>query len=549
MRIIRSLKLLLIPSMLMSCAVESPELVPCMCDGSDQTLGILDCMCEPAPKKTQRQVAYIQDEIQDEDVQPTKSQADAYAYLHQSRNKYAPVKLEFVDFRIPKGKTYEDYDNKLGNYRFRIFGCRRFDKEVFLNQGRAMQKDMKFFDVFYETMNDYYPTVVEKSNPYYVYSDKAQAEYVLTAEVNDYFMNVCDEFDWDNVKKKSSRTGTSEMTVTWRLMDLSRSKVYCKGTTVGYGEMNQGEFKGETLLVERAFGDALSKLPDVQCFNPELAKRVSPEELQAQLDELAALEKQRLNFRNQYNREIQGIAMLQNCGSGEVNQAGGNAGKGNAIDVNGGADGSGNVVDVNGNKINGYIDDNGNFVASGSAVDENGGSRSSFTNGQEKALKPLMLSDNCQEVTLDDSCTTIKVTKNNITWSDDYWLDIPSDVSTPLPAKQNRDAVENMFANAKNNFCIQSVKPYDNMSPENVYRLRSSVVAVENPSGRKGAGLIISDQMILTSADLLDKAKNRFVIKTINGNQFEASAIRVNPNKNVALLLLDEKTRYAPLPL
>lgn len=87
------------------------------------------------------------------------------------------------------------------------------------------------------------------------------------------------------------------------------------------------------------------------------------------------------------------------------------------------------------------------------------------------------------------------------------------------------------------------------MSPENIYKLRSSVVAVENPQGRKGAGLIISDQLILTSADLLDKTRNRFTIKTINGMDFGASAFRVNPNKNVALLLLDEKTRFAPLPL
>lgn len=613
MSIIRSLKLMLIPTMLVSCAIESPELVPCMCDGSEQTLGILDCMCDPAAPKTQRKVAYIQDEAPQE-VKPSKDEFNAYAYLHQSRDKYAPVKLEFVDFRIPKGRKYEDYDTKLGNYRFRIFGCRRFDKEVFLNQGRAMQKDMKFFDIFYETMNDYYPVVVDKSNPYYIYSDKAQPEYILTAEINDYFMNVCDEFDWNNVKKQNLRTGSSEMTVTWRLMDLTKSKVYCKGTTTGYGEMKDGEFKGETLLVERAFGDALSKLPEVECYNSEIAKRVSPEEIQAQLNQIAAIEKQKVNFRNQYEREIQGISMLQNCGSGMVDGAsasnvtvvqaqtpadkievveGGDifaSGRevkgyidedgnfvidGRSVDEQGGTEGKGSVsaAEPEVETISGFIDENGNFVADGRKVDETGGTAvsgyidekgnyaskqeiiersggsSKFSNGQEKGLKPLMLSDNCQEVELGDSCTTIKVTKNNITWADDYWLDIPADVSTPLAAKQNRAAVENMFANANNNFCIQSVKPYESMSPENIYKLRSSVVAVENPQGRKGAGLIISDQLILTSADLLDKTRNRFTIKTINGMDFGASAFRVNPNKNVALLLLDEKTRFAPLPL
>lgn len=727
MKLLRSLKLMLIPSLLMSCSVQSPELIPCMCDGSDQTLGILNCMCEPGKKKPVRQISYIQDKG-DEQMNPSGDQLSAYAYLHQNRNQYAPVQLEYVDFRIPKGQKYDEFDTKLGDYRFRIFGCRRFDKEVYLNQGRAMQKDMKFFDIFYEAMNDYYPVVVDKSNPYYIYSDKAQPEYILTAEINDYFMNVCDEFDWENVKKQNLRNGTSEMTVTWRLMDITKSKVYCKGTTTGYGEMKNGEYKGETLLVERAFADALNKLPEVQCFNPELAKRVKPEVLQAQLAQIDAQEKQKITFKNQYEPELQGVSLLQGCASGEltgnsgtkgsgkilpaeekitlaVDETGGILGKGrevtgyidengnivvvdesgnsqstgqyvkgyidengnfviinSAIEERGGADGKGQLIsgyidekgnfvatnssveesgktvskgkrpvgyiDENGNftaisstvtenggatgngsKLVGYIDEKGNFVATGNHIDENGGSHGSgksslgkidehggsnvrsnkiagvispegkfvsnfiieekggsyyyyaqteersgglskFSAGQPKGLKSLTLTDNCREVTVgEDSCTTIKVTKNTITYADDYWIDVPADASSGMTALKNRAAAENMYADAKNNFCIQSVKPYQTMSPENIYKLRASVVSVENPSGRKGAGLIISDQLILTSADLLDKTKNHFDIKAINGMTYSGSAFRVNPNKNVALILLDEKTKFAPLPL
>lgn len=757
MKLLRSLKLMLIPSLLMSCSVQSPELIPCMCDGSDQTLGILDCMCEPGKKKPVRRVSYIQDKG-DERMNPTGDQLNAYAYLHQSRNKYAPIQLEYVDFRIPKGQKYDEFDTKLGNYRFRIFGCRRFDKEVYLNQGRAMQKDMKFFDIFYESMNDYYPVVVDKSNPYYVYSDKAQPEYILTAEINDYFMNVCDEFDWENVKKQNLRNGTSEMTVTWRLMDITKSKVYCKGTTTGYGEMKNSEYKGETLLVERAFADALNKLPEVQCFNPELAKRVKPEVLAAQLAQIDAQEKQRITFKNQYSPELQGVSLLQSCASGDLTNNGGTKatgsispaeekialsidensgilGKGrevtgyidengnvvivdesgnsqgsgqyvkgyidengnfvivnSAVEEKGGVNGNGQLIsgyidengnfvaisssveesgkaagkgkhpigyiDENGNftainstvaenggstgignklvgyinedgnfvatgmKIDenggtkgsgkiiaGYIDENGSFIATNSRVDENGGAKASgksslgkidenggssarsnkiagvissegkfvsnfiieekggsyfyyaqteersgglskFSAGQPKGLKALAITDNCREVTVgEDSCTTIKVTKNTITYADDYWIDVPADTTSGITALKNRAAAENMYADAKNNFCIQSVKPYQTMSPENIYKLRTSVVSVENPSGRKGAGLIISDQLILTSADLLDKTKNSFDIKAINGMTYNGSAFRVNPNKNVALILLDEKTKFAPLPL
>lgn len=70
------------------------------------------------------------------------------------------------------------------------------------------------------------------------------------------------------------------------------------------------------------------------------------------------------------------------------------------------------------------------------------------------------------------------------------------------------------------------------------------------PDGKKGAGLLLSDQFVLTSADLLNKEKNSFKVKMINGKETTANAVRVNPNKNVALLLLDEKIDdVRPLPL
>lgn len=714
MKIKRSLKLLL-TTLLVSCSVESPELIPCMCDGEEKTLGLFDCMCEPGKKKPVKKIAYIQDEP--ETTQVAKGEAAAYAHLHHSRSSYAPVKLEYVDFRIPRGQKFDEYETKLGNYRFRIFGCRRFDKEVYLNQGRAMQKDMRFFDVFFEQMNDYYPVVVDKSNPYYIYSDKAQPEYILTAEITDYFMNVCDEFDWNEADKKNLRTGTSEMTVTWRLMNLAKDKVYCKGTTTGYGEMKHGEYKGETLLVERAFGDALTKLPQIDCYNEQVSQRIAPEQIQAQLEQIAYLEGRKDNFRNQYRKEIDGIELLQSCGSGFIDENGSATGTGttttmtttvNSVSYDGDATGRGQIIDIkttgteykiggymdengnvisssslideygnvmgsgsrvrgyideNGNfiavtskgmtiakgqEITGFIDENGNFVATGSVIkdsggvigsgqkikgyiDENGnfvatGSISSETGGitgsgqtaqayinekgnfiaagsvinetggalgkgqnvegyidekgnfvvssvlidekggvsgsgsstvetktaiiRQKGLNGLQLSSDCQEVRLDENaCSTIKVVKNNITWADDYWLDVPLNQTSSLKTMESRTAIEEMFSDSKNSFCILSVPPYENMSPENLYKLRASIVSVENPYGRKGAGLIISDQLILTSADLIDKRSNNFTIRTINGVTFGGSAFRVNPNKNVALINLDEKTKFSPLPL
>lgn len=61
--------------------------------------------------------------------------------------------------------------------------------------------------------------------------------------------------------------------------------------------------------------------------------------------------------------------------------------------------------------------------------------------------------------------------------------------------------------------------------------------------------MIIADNLILTSADLMVKDNNNFNIQTINGKHLKATALRVNPNKNIAILLLDQPTQFTPLPL
>lgn len=54
---------------------------------------------------------------------------------------------------------------------------------------------------------------------------------------------------------------------------------------------------------------------------------------------------------------------------------------------------------------------------------------------------------------------------------------------------------------------------------------------------------------MLTSADLIVKDNNRYNLETINGGKLKATAFRINPSKNTALLVLDEKTKYTPLSL
>ena len=559
--------------LLSACNVESPELLPCMCNpDADSTLGIFDCMCEPAKKKPVRKISYLQDtqKINYQSLIISDEQYKAYTLLHKSRDEYAPIKLENVDFRIKKNRKYDEYNTKLGDYRFRIFGCRRETKNAYLNQGRSMQKDMHFFDVFYETMNDYYPVVVEPSNVYYPDSDKVQHEYVITAEITDYFMNICDEFDWNEAKNKKLRNGTSEMTVIWRVMNLAKDEVYCKGTTTGYGQIMEGEPNGETLLVERAFEDALVKLPEISCINQTLSQRLCAEDLEYQLAKLHMSENCEDCFASEFAGELKAIELLQECDEKQAVEK--------------------TVAQTT------PVSCSGSACTSVMALTEGGTSSSSMTEAISEMvggtagnanISTITVAEECKNAEIAEECGEFEECHTNIepqtaiNVADDIFVDIPLEVdtaeavdiiedggttalsnvvdiaameeqtSTPLP-QDNVDIEkvgEDSYANVKSSFCILNNPPFENLDPYNLYKLRTSIVSVENSKGQKGAGLVIADNMVLTSADLITKDNNRYNLETLHGKKFKGSAFRINPNKNVAVLLLDTPTEHQPLPL
>ena len=109
-----SLTLLLPLLALAACDKESPELIPCMCDpNADSTLGIFDCMCEPVKKRPVRRISYLEDKQKIRyQTLIIDDQYDAYVMLHQSRNSFAPIKLENVDFRIRKDRRYDSYQKR-----------------------------------------------------------------------------------------------------------------------------------------------------------------------------------------------------------------------------------------------------------------------------------------------------------------------------------------------------------------------------------------------------------------------------------------------------
>ena len=411
-----------------------------------------------------------------------------YIYQAVARNccAMAPLYLDHVDFKLSDNFTATPYGEKLGNYRFRIFGCRRYDKEAILNQGRVMQKDMNFNKVFEEVTGDCYNLVKIPDDLCLQTTPSPLPEYLLTAEITDFFMNVCDGYNWDEAQKQNTRSGSAEMTVTWRLTNLTKTAVLWEGTTTGYSDLYDGTKDGEIKLVETAFADAVSNLRNMPGFEDQLMVRLTPEELSAQrnalIDEEIALNPAKCQFQRELqcyqqcqivcpvSNAPQCPAIMQQCGCQQTAPA--------------------PVIIEDAGVIAGYeVFDN--------LVEEKSG----------------------------------VVSGGEVTVVDDTWVDMQQDTKS------------------FDSLCIVDRPPYDTLSPENLYKVRASVVEIDNKAGKKGAGLIISESFVLTSADLVDKANNSYQLKTINGKNLTGHAVRINPGKNIALIMLDEPTAYTPLSL
>lgn len=191
--------------------------------------------------------------------------------------KLAPIKLEYVDFKIDRARTAEDWGKDIGKYNFKLFGCKRADKSVVLNQGRAMRRDMKFGDVFFEEMNELFPVVVAKDSPYYPYSiGDVPPGYLITAEIKDLYINVCDHYDWRTRVYSQLRSGSAEIKVLWRVITPYNRKLYWEDVTHGYARLEDPIRNGEVRLAEKAFADALVRLIGMPGFWKPCATSPTP---------------------------------------------------------------------------------------------------------------------------------------------------------------------------------------------------------------------------------------------------------------------------------
>ena len=577
---------------------------PCKtCDKNGSIFGGAPCN-GPACRPEKTNPKYIQNYILYDD--------SLYSAIHRQCGDFAPLELEWVDFRLKNGMDNNGYSRKLGKYRFRIFGCRRDTKNAILNEGRILEKDMSFIEIFDDMVSDCYK-VVKTPNDLCLRADSPLPEYVLTAEITDYYMNLCDEYNWDEAKKEDKRIGSSEMTVVWRLMDLTKTNVLWKGKSVGYGEVEDGEYNGEIVLIERAFADAVDNLRNLPGFEDQLSKRLSPEELQRQRNALIDMQRQMDPVKCQFSEEIKvmedsgsvssGYGMNEGWinvpeakmvdgqiveNSGSASSGFGAAEGGNVTELqmvdgrivensgsvssgSGAAEGSnvtelqlidGQIVETSGASASGYGMAEGGNVTELQMVDgrivENSGSVSSGSGAAEGSnVTELQLIDGQIVETSGASASgygmaeggnvTEIITTGGVVTED---FGVVSDGAAMYEVEAVEPLPSDMSAMIESDsLCIREQPDYDNMGPENVYKVRTAVVSVANAKGKKGAGLLISEQFVMTSADLVDRSNNSYALETINGKKLKARAFRINPKKNTALLVLDKPTQYTPLSL
>lgn len=542
---------------------------------------LIFCMCQiPSPVFCSEKTTVVIDEDHATPVYDTSS-TELAERLFTFDPKLAPIKLEYVDFKINRNRTAEEWGKDIGRYNFKLFGCKRAEKNVVLNEGRAMRRDMKFDNVFFEEMNELFPVIVRKDNPYFPYSISAERPdllpgYVITAEIKDLFINVCDQYDWRTRTYSQLRSGSSEIQVLWRVMTPFNRKLYWEDVTRGYAEIQTPVRDGEIRLIEKAFADALVRLIGMPGFLETMRTVPDPEELQKakkEFDALAYEHKRYKKLRSSYRRKRIKFYVNREHIRDNLEKM--------AL--------SGRALTEETEKGNGSLrelQDLESRLADGETLSPEELERLSVMR-KELAGTPLAQIKSAEK-TLSDSV------ENEVSEHDMFDQGKSGIFARGLSDKGDGSGVfarllkeppltrgvfghvlkavplgrfleeftlsselekeENKFGFAVSSvdgwITIDNQKPFRYLSPMRIYRIRSSVVAVTNEE-EVGSGLIISPSLVLTNYEI---AKKTTYVKTefLDGRVVSSMVLRVNKDKDVALLYMppSEFDEYNwPIPL
>lgn len=496
--------------------------------------------------------------------------------------KLAPIKLEYVDFKINRNRTVDEWGKDIGRYNFKLFGCKRAEKNVVLNEGRAMRRDMKFDNVFFEELNELFPVIVRRDNPYFPYSIGAERPgllpgYVVTAEIKDLFINVCDQYDWRTRTYSHLRGGSSEIKVLWRVMTPFNRKLYWEDVTSGYAEVQTPVRDGEIRLIEKAFADALIRLVGMPGFIETMRRVPDADELnkaKAEFDALAyehkkykklqsSYRRNRIKFYSERKRERDLDTLEHRMLSGQDLPE-----DGLVHDIRNRSLDDLERMLKNGEELSpeelarlgamrralssgekgrngdgrGLTDEAGSGVAGRGLSDQSDGGvyAHMLKDGENNGVLTRLLKEPpLEKGILGRLLPTLPLVKN----IEGYTL--TSDLSRADSRKTGF-----LVSPVDGWITINNQKPFRYLSPMRLYRIRSSVVAVSNEE-QVGSGLVISPSLVLTNYDIAHKTT---FVKTefLDGRVVSSMVLRLNKDKDVALLYMPptEFDKYNwPVPL
>ena len=496
--------------------------------------------------------------------------------------KLAPIKLEYVDFKINRNRTVDEWGKDIGRYNFKLFGCKRAEKNVVLNEGRAMRRDMKFDNVFFEELNELFPVIVRRDNPYFPYSIGAERPgllpgYVVTAEIKDLFINVCDQYDWRTRTYSHLRGGSSEIKVLWRVMTPFNRKLYWEDVTSGYAEVQTPVRDGEIRLIEKAFADALIRLVGMPGFIETMRRVPDIDELnkaKAEFDALAyehkkykklqsSYRRDRIKFYSERKRERDLDTLEHRMLSGQDLPE-----DGLVHDIRNRSLDDLERMLKNGEELSpeelarlgamrralssgekgrngdgrGLTDEAGSGVAGRGLSDQSDGGvyAHMLKDGENNGVLARLLKEPpLEKGILGRLLPTLPLVKN----IEGYTL--TSDLSRADSRKTGF-----LVSPVDGWITINNQKPFRYLSPMRLYRIRSSVVAVSNEE-QVGSGLVISPSLVLTNYDIAHKTT---FVKTefLDGRVVSSMVLRLNKDKDVALLYMPptEFDKYNwPVPL
>lgn len=497
--------------------------------------------------------------------------------------KLAPIKLEYVDFKINRNRTVDEWGKDIGRYNFKLFGCKRAERNIVLNEGRAMRRDMKFDNVFFEELNELFPVIVRRDNPYFPYSIGAERPdllpgYVVTAEIKDLFINVCDQYDWRTRTYSHLRGGSSEIKVLWRVMTPFNRKLYWEDVTSGYAEIQTPIRDGEVRLIEKAFADALIRLVGMPGFIETMRRVPDIDELnkaKAEFDALAyehkkykklqsSYRRDRIKFYSERKRERDLDTLEHRMLSGQELSDGGleHDIKNKSLDdlermlKNGEELSSGEMTrltalrralsvgekEKSDNNERGLTDETGAGIAGRGLSDQSdGGVYARMLKDRENngVLTRLLKEPPLEKGVIGRLLPTLPLFKN----IEGYTL------TADLDRVENRKTGF-LVSPVDGWITINNQKPFRYLSPMRLYRIRSSIVAVSNEE-QVGSGLVISPSLVLTNYDI---ARKTTFVKTefLDGRVVSSMVLRLNKDKDVALLYMTptEFDKYNwPVPL